>query len=512
MTSDRRTDGSDASAGGVRGAGAAETRFPGAGSLADARQLLAHDIRAAVSDVIGGLRLLDRDRLPQEATRQIDRVHAASELLARLVEDLLDDAPRDSMAAVGNLNLRRFLDDELRRWHGAAQGTGTRVTLDRAADLPEIVRLDLLHLRRIVANLMGNALRHGGDGRLVLGAELSADRTLSLRVTDDGPGFPEALLPNVFEPGAGLGGDRAGMGLHIAAAHAVAMGGTLRAENRETGGARVTLTFPHSIWRRPATSSTGEMPDLSGRRVLVADDSATNRTLLRGMLVQLGAECELARDGIEALNWMARERFDLALVDIEMPVLNGLEVLRAERLRQARGMALPMAMVAMTAYVLRDNSEAIMEAGADAILGKPLPPIGTFARLIDGLLDAAPALKDWPPEDAPALSAITLSDLLAAAGPAYQGQLLMRLREDLEMVERHLAEALADGDVVAAGAQSHVLLSLASNVGALPTLETARRLSRAASEGDLAAVRTEGALCLEKLAELRRELAVTSAG
>ena len=496
---------------GGRDAGAAGRAAEGDGPP-DARQLLAHDIRAAVSDVIGGLRLLERDRLPQEATRQIDRVHAASELLARLVEDLLDDAPRDSMAAVGNLNLRRFLDDELRRWHGAAHGTGTRVTLDRSADLPEIVRLDLLHLRRILANVMGNALRHGGGGRLVLGAELYRDRTLSLCITDDGPGFPEEMLPSLFEPSVRGGGAGTGMGLHIAAAHAVAMGGTLKAENREAGGARVTLTFPPSIWRRPDTPSTTEMPDLSGRRVLIADDSATNRTLLQAMLVRLGAECELARDGIEALNWMARERFDLALVDIEMPVLGGLEVLRAERLRQARGMALPMAMVAMTAYVLRDNSEAIMQAGADGILGKPLPPIETFAKLIDRILAAAPAPQDWTPEDAPALSAITLSDLMAAAGPAYREQLLARLREDLEMAERHLGEALAAGDVAAAGAQAHVLLSLASNVGALPTLETARRLGRAAADGEIEAVRAEGALCLSRLAVLRQELAATTAG
>ena len=478
----------------------------------DPRQLLAHDIRAAVSDVIGGLRLLDRDSLTGEATTQIDRVHAASELLARLVEDLLDDAPRDSMAAVGNLNLRRFLDDELRRWHGAAQGTGMRVTLDRSADLPEIVRLDLLHLRRILANLMGNALRHSGGGRLVLGAELYRDGTLSLCVTDDGPGFPEALLPHLFEPRvrAGREGETgSGMGLHIAAAHATAMGGRLTAGNRAGGGARVTLTFPESIWRRPENVAPADLPDLTGRRVLVADDSATNRTLVKAMLMQLGAECELARDGIEALNWLARERFDLALIDVEMPVLGGLDVLRSERLRQARGIAPPTALVAMTAYVLRDNNEAIMEAGAEGILAKPLPEIETFAKLVGRFLRAAPEPSDWTPEDAPELSAITLSELMAAAGSEFQEQLLARLREDLALSERRLAEAMEGGDCDEAGAQAHVLLSLASNVGALPTLEAARRLGRAASEGDTAAVREAGAACLARLAALRRELDAT---
>ncbi len=481
-------------------------------AIPDPRQLLAHDIRAAVSDVIGGLRLLDRDSLPEEATAQIDRVRAASELLARLVEDLMDDAPRESMAAVGNLNLRRFLDEELRRWHGAAQGTGTRVTLDRAADLPEIVRLDLLHLRRIVANVMANALRHGGEGRLVLGAELYRDRTLSICVTDDGPGFPEALLPHLFEPSVRGAPGGSGLGLHIARAHAVAMGGTLTAVNRAGGGARVTLTFPPSIWQRPVAPASPDLPDLAGRRVLIADDSATNRTLLQAMLERMGAECETARDGIEALNWLARERFDLALVDIEMPVLGGLEVLRAERLRQARGIALPMSMVAMTAYVLRDNSEAIMAAGADGILAKPLPPIGTFGRLVHKHLLAGPGADGWTPEEAPALSAITLSELLAAAGPDYRAQLLARLREDLAQAEADLGHAIDASDMEGAGGQAHVLLSLASNVGALPTLAAARRLVRAVAEGDAVAVRVDGSDLLARLAALRRELDATTGG
>ncbi|CTQ31820.1 hybrid sensor histidine kinase/response regulator [Jannaschia rubra] len=473
----------------------------------DGMQLLGHDIRSAVSDVIGGLRLMDRDTLPPDSRAQFDRVHAASELLARLVEELLDGTPRDTAGPVGNLNLRRFLDDELRRWHGAAQGTGTGVTLDRAADLPEIVQLNLLHLRRIVANLMGNALRHAEGGRVTLGAELAGDGALSIRVTDNGRGFPPDLLPDLFKPAIrgddGIPGT--GMGLHIASAHAEAIGGTLDARNGPHGGAQVTLTIPRDVWLRPEEPEGG-LPDLGGARILVADDSRANLLLVRAMLTRLGAECETARDGIEALNWLARERFDLALIDIEMPSLGGIEVLRSERLRQARGIAPPTSMVAMTAYVLRDNRDVIFDAGADGILAKPLGSIEDFGKAIRHYLDLAPDAAAWTPDTAPALSAVTLAELMRAAGPEFEGQLLDRLREDLEMVARNLKDAVADADLAAILSQTHILLSLSSAVGALPTQEAARRLNHAASREDPEALRAASRLCLSRLAQLRSDL------
>nr|WP_281494033.1 hybrid sensor histidine kinase/response regulator [Jannaschia sp. S6380] len=460
-----------------------------------------------MSDVIGGLRLIDIAALPRDARTQVDRVHAASELLARLVEELLGSAPSDESDHVGNLNLLRFLDDEVRRWRGAAHGTGIEVALDCAPDLPATVRVGLLPLRRIVANMMSNALRHAGAGQVRLGAELYDDGALSICVSDDGPGFDPEILPNVFDAEA-RGSDAApgmGMGLHIARAHADQLGGRLVAENRNEGGARVTLTLPRARWQRHAPDADG-LPDLSNVRVLVADDSATNRTLVQGMLAQMGAECELAADGIEALNWLARERFDIALIDLEMPTLGGLEVMRSERLRQARGIAPPMSMVAMTSHDIRENRDLITEAGADGILAKPLGSIQTFGQTIRHFVAAGPDASGWAPELAPAFSAATLSDLMSAAGPEYRDQLLARMREDLQMVERHLTNALSMDDVEAVHAQTHILLSLATAVGALPTLSAARRLNHAARSGRPEATRAAGRVCLARLAALRADL------
>jgi CheY-like chemotaxis protein len=473
----------------------------------DTRALLAHDIRAAVADVIGGLRLIDPGLLPEMARTQLGRVQVSSELLARLVEEVLDDAPAGA-AEPGALDLHRFLDDELRRWHGASRPTGTRVALDRRPELPRTVRLDGLSMRRILANLMANALRHAEGGTVTLAAGVDAEGALWLSVQDDGPGFPEDLLPRLFEPATRAASEPgSGLGLHIAAAHAEMLGGRLDARNQPEGGASVGVTIPAERWAIPAQAmGEGSLPNLSGRRVLVADDSETQRLLTRGMLARLGAECELAADGVQASNWMLRERFDLALIDLEMPGMGGLDVIRSERLRQVRGVAPPLALIAVTAYGLRDNRAAIEEAGADGILAKPLPALAPFGRALLGFLAKVPDPRDWAPERAAPFNAATLAELMAAVGPEDQEALLDRLRADLAGVSGTLATALAEGDAKSVETQTHVLLSLSATVGALPVQEAARRLGRLAKEEEgvaAPAVRIAGKTLLGRLEELR---------
>ncbi|MEM8824910.1 MAG: ATP-binding protein [Pseudomonadota bacterium] len=475
----------------------------------DEKALLAHDIRAAVADVIGGLRLMDTDHLPAAEREQMGRVQAASELLARLVEELLiDDVPAEGLEpGGGNLNLRRFLEDELKRWRGVARPAGTVVRLDLHPDLPEVVRLNGLHLRRVVSNLMGNALRYGG-GEVTLAAKFGEANALIFCVSDDGPGFPPDLLDRLFQPSTkGQSSPGTGMGLHIASAHAEGLGGHLTAENLPGRGARVMLIVPERVWRPEKPPGQNGLPDLTGRRVLVADDSPTNQLLVRSILAQLGAECEVASDGVEALNWLSRERFDAALIDVEMPVLGGLDVIRQERLRQVRGLAPPMAILAMTAYVARDNRAALREAGADDILAKPLPEIEVFGRLLQQHLDDVPDPNCWRPDMAPVLNLAVLTELLQSVGPEGSGALLDRIRADLAQVEARLTAALAGGDLPSVRAETHILLSLAGAVAALPTQDSAQRLNRLAQEGNMEAVSIAGKVCLGRLGALRHELA-----
>lgn len=471
---------------------------------AEPADLLAHDIRAAVSDVIGGLRLVDADALPPAARAQVERARSASEVLARLVEEAF--APSAGLAAEapaepGTLDLHVLLADELRRWDGHARPDGTEVTLQIAPDLPRCVAVPCLPMRRVIGNVMANATRHAAGGHVALRARLEGD-TVVIAARDDGKGFDAELFARAFEP-AVSGSGSTGLGLHIARAHAERMGGRLEARNLAAGGACVRLVLPAGAWR-PDAAAPGP-PDLRGWRVLVADDSETGRRLLSKLLGEMGAECTPARDGVEALDLLARDAFDLAIVDIEMPALGGLEVIRSERLRQARGIAPPVPLMAMTAYTLHGNRDAILSAGAEGILPKPIGTLEEVGALLAHHLAGRPRAT-WRPEDAPPLNAALLAELVRPAEGAAEGELLAGLKADVAAVEERLGAARSDADSDALAAHAHAVMSLAAVVGALPTRAAARALIVAppAERG------ARAALLAERLTELRALLEQTA--
>ncbi|WP_308914779.1 hybrid sensor histidine kinase/response regulator [Jannaschia sp. LMIT008] len=474
--------------------------------------LMAHDVRAALADIVGGVRLLDDGKLAPGAVRQVERVRAAAELLSRLVEEMMDgglDRPPDDRPPAA-VDLRRVLDDVMARWRGAADPLGVTIGLRVADDVPRVVQTRHLGLRRIVDNVLSNALRHA-RGRIDIDVRAPTADRIVLTIRDDGPGFPPDILPNLFGSGTrGAGSTGSGLGLHIAAGHSREIGGTLTARNDPDGGAIVTLELGDLHILRPSEEDVGV--DLTGMRVLVADDSDTVRTVFVGMLEQMGAACETAADGVVALNWLARERFDLALIDIEMPMLSGREVIRAERLRQAKGVAPPLPMIATTAHISRQVRDAILEEGADGVIDKPVPDRRTFGRILDSILRELPAVPHWQPEASAPLSPIMLAELLQAAGPVHAEEVLIRLTQDLRDAEAELTTALNGGDKPATRFQTHILLSLAGAVGGVPTQTAARALNAAAHDGGTGDLDALGTQCLNALGRLRAELAVVTDG
>ena len=453
---------------------------------------------------MGGLRLLEHEALSPEGVAQLERVRAAAELTAGLSEEVLRGGAPRTPAPDALCDLHRLVGDEMRRSRGAAAPHGVTVRLEMSEAAPRMVRADPMSMRRILANAMANALRHA-RAEVALSVATSADGALRIAVADDGPGFEAEVPERLFAPaGKGAASTGSGLGLHIAASHAEWIGARLSARNRPEGGALVELILPPEA---AAPAAVGDLPDLAGWRVLVADDSETVQALLSGMLGRLGATCERALDGVAALNWLSRERFDLALVDAEMPLLTGAEVIRAERVRQVRGVAPPMPMVALTAHVDGAGRAALSEAGADGVLLKPLPDVETFGRALAALVDTAAPRQDWRPESAPPLSAATLVELMRAAGPAHQDEVLARLSDDLAGVDAALRTAAETLDRPALRFQAHVLLSLAGAVGALPTRAAALRLNAVARDGTDEMVRIDARLCAARLAELRAELA-----
>ncbi len=434
--------------------------------------LLGHDLRAALSEVTGGLRLVDTTGMDAENRLKIARTRAAGEALSLLLEQALsimlsEDGQTNTPSDL--LQTDRLLDSICLRWEGRAQEKGLDFRLE-AANLPPQLRVDGALVERILANLLGNALKFSGAGCVICRIAVASDR-LTISVQDDGPGFANTALPRLFQvnsrprnaakPGTGLG-------LHIVRDMVDRAGGSVVARNRREGGAEVVVDLPLPGQSDPP-QTTGATRDLSRCRVLVADDNATSRFILQQHLCQMGAEVILATDGVEAVGRLERESFDLALIDIAMPRMGGLDVIR--HLRAMPGLLTKLPVLAVTAHTSQTKLDAIRAAGADAVLSKPIIcPLALGAKVAKAM--AGPDLPDIDPT--------VFARLLAMAGPATAAELVDHFLEDLQSAERLLTAARRAPNWASMRAQTHVLIALAGTAGAYQLQRRAEQLNQLA--------------------------------
>jgi CheY-like chemotaxis protein/anti-sigma regulatory factor (Ser/Thr protein kinase) len=471
--------------------------------------LLGHDLRAAVSDIVGGLRLIEQNGLDPETRLQLERIRSASEVMARLLEEGLammlgEDDPADTHPT--NVQMSRFLYDVEMRWSGRAREKGLQFGVTVAEDVPQVLTLDRIALERILANILSNAIKYTDVGNVALKVELTTSDTLRFTVTDEGPGFSDAALSRLFEyEGRPEGTQKPGQGLgmHISKDMTGRLGGQISVRNLPDEGAEVTLDLPPDSWAVADADAAVELPDLSRIKVLVAEDTPTNQTLIGSMLAKMGAEYEIASDGVEALQWLERADFDLALIDIEMPRLSGIEVIRSVRARDRLHRDMPI--IAVTAYVLRANRDAIYACGADAIMAKPLSGLETFGMAIGSVLERS-ARRDETAEQVPSqaaeLNRARFDHLIEIAGPSAARELLDRLCNDLRSAERGLIGALHSNDRDGIRSETHILIALAGAVGAEVLQGLSQSLNASAHRHDAAAMGKLGQDALDHLDRL----------
>jgi CheY-like chemotaxis protein len=243
---------------------------------------------------------------------------------------------------------------------------------------------------------------------------------------------------------------------------------------------------------RPSSAGLGW---LRNKRILLAEDNITNQMVATQMLDALGASVDVANDGAEALEMIGAADYDLFLIDIEMPRVSGLDVIRS-----IRGAAAPLCdapVIAVTAYALREHRDKITEAGADGLIPKPLLGIEQFGRDIVSLADqsflrAAEAEARVGRAGVEALGGLvsleTFTSLREALGPEAMADLLIKVDADLALAETSVREGAANIDRMALKAATHVLTSVAGAIGAHGLQALARRL------GDVAASRSGGDL------------------
>jgi signal transduction histidine kinase/ActR/RegA family two-component response regulator len=370
---------------------------------------MSHELRTPLNGVLGLAQVLAANHgLPPEARSHGTMIERAGRHLLALVNDVLDL----SQVEAGRMRfdsqpvpLGRLLDSAVVLVQQEASRKRIRLFATLATGCPQVVMGDQLRLRQVLLNLAGNAVKftpEHGEVRVELMA--GAAGGLRIEVTDTGPGIPHDQRNRIFhdfgqvQPAeAGRKQEGNGLGLAISAGLVTAMGGRIGMVPGPDGkGSRFWAELPLATGPAPATPTTihfttgGRVRAGSHLRILVVDDVGLNRLVARALLESAGHEVVVASSGGEAIAALAEDRFDLVLMDVQMPEMSGLEAtrrIRAAKVSRRGGGHLPI--VALTGEDTECELRACLDAGMDAHLAKPADRASLLATIDRVTLPAA---------------------------------------------------------------------------------------------------------------------------
>lgn len=485
--------------------------------------MLSHDLRSAVAGVIGGLSGINSQQLDEDSVKHRESALAAAVDVSRLLDGILDMEAIEKNEFVleeTSTNLDQFLISLQHRWETRAASKNVTFGVRKGVTLPETITTDNNRLARALGNIIDNAIKYTDQGAVNLTVDSGGDNMLAISIQDNGPGFSEDALRQLFEfrgrpekshkPGSGLG-------LYIAKTLITQLGGEVTVRDNPGGvGAEVRITVPISDFDTPSVPETGAsvtvlpsaaLPDLSHLNILMAEDNLTNQMVVCQMLEAMGAKFEVASDGVEALALFEKGSFNLALLDIEMPRLSGLDVIRA--IRGGHGPQTDIPIIALTAYAMREHRERITAAGADGLIPKPILGIEDFGSQILQLSAGKPALVSGGKsgdgaDDTPAdlIDKDIFGSLSQTLGPDTMKELLSKVTEDLTRIRDGISRAMESGSAEQIRASSHVLISVAGAIGAVSTQRMAEQLNKAAHNGELSNIRLISTGCLTNIDRL----------
>ncbi len=343
---------------------------------------MSHEIRTPMNGVIGMAELLLSAPLADEQREQVETIRSSGQILVGLINNILDLSKIES----GKLeispqphDLRGLIDVAVHCVAPTARARGLDLCVECQA-LPPRVLVDGLRLGQILINLLGNAIKFTEQGSvrvIALVRREGPDAWVRVEVHDTGIGIDPSRMPLIFRPfeqgDSSMTRRFGGTGLGLAISHRLAtlMGGRLTCESAVGRGTTFSLEVPLVLAtevRSALPTTTLATPDTRALDVLLAEDNVVNQRVATTMLRRLGHRVEVAANGAEALDALARRAFDVVLMDVQMPVLDGLEATR--RLRE-RGDPSPW-VIALTAHALDDHRQQCAAAGMNDFVSKPV--------------------------------------------------------------------------------------------------------------------------------------------
>lgn len=472
---------------------------------------MSHELRTPMNGLLGMLDLaLDGGGVPGEQKDQLETAQRCAYSLLALLNDILDL----SKIEAGKMLLekipfepRAVVEDCVKSQ--ASKATQKKIDLRFEAasgPLPALLG-DPLRVRQIVANLLSNAIKFTDQGRVVVKLDISppVDERVNLviQVTDTGPGISRDKLASIFEKFTQADGSitrkygGTGLGLAITRRLVEMQGGDVRVDSQLGRGSVFCVTLPLEIAPAaaniaPAANNAndariGKPHSQATARLLLVEDNLVNQKVVLAILRKKGYRIDVANDGREALEKLEASRYDLVLMDVQMPVLDGLEATRLIR-REARWDRMPI--IAMTAHAMNGDRERCLQSGMTGYISKPVQP----AHLIS-TIERQLAAGDRPPAPVLTTTATPLERILTdrlMQGDSVMMNDMLRLFIQIapERLDR-IEAAAARGDLATLDREVRKIGVAADQLSSSSLRECTRRIERASASGDFTQIQRD---------------------